>query len=235
MPRGLRRSATVQGYNPQGAVGNAAIATAAGGQALLNAAGLQLARLLQEVSDLPLTTLNPKAVPDPQAEFNTEPSSGRRASCWNFRRQPSAMTTARYFDKERLCEIMAEFEADGHRVFDNHVQTIEDGGMKKIAPAQIDFKKIASLTGWYNCLYGDNRAANEMIMRAILKPARPILPATLTRWKLTADDKLPASPLVSAERVVSRSGCAGVLPGASDKSVAVDGACESCSAGSPHR
>ena len=67
----------VQDYNPQGAAGNAAIATSAKGQALLNAAGLQLARLLQEVSDLPLTTLNPNARPDPQAEFNTEIFSGR--------------------------------------------------------------------------------------------------------------------------------------------------------------
>ncbi len=49
----------VQDYNPQGAAGNAAIATAAKGHAIIDAAGLQLARLLQEVSDLPLSTLNP--------------------------------------------------------------------------------------------------------------------------------------------------------------------------------
>jgi creatinine amidohydrolase len=49
----------MQDYNPQGAAGNAAAATAAKGHALLDAAGLQLARLLQEVSSLPLTTLNP--------------------------------------------------------------------------------------------------------------------------------------------------------------------------------
>ena len=54
----------MQDYNPQGAAGNAAIATAAKGHALINAAGLQLARLLQEVSDLPLSTLNPVAQPD---------------------------------------------------------------------------------------------------------------------------------------------------------------------------
>lgn len=46
-----------QDYNPQGAVGNAAEATADKGQALLDAAGKQLARLLQEVVDLPDTTL----------------------------------------------------------------------------------------------------------------------------------------------------------------------------------
>ncbi len=49
----------MQDYNPQGAAGNAAAATAAKGHALVNAAGLQLALLLQEISSLPLTTLNP--------------------------------------------------------------------------------------------------------------------------------------------------------------------------------
>ena len=49
----------VQDYNAMGAAGNASIATAAKGQAILDAAGMQLARLLQEVSDLPLSTLNP--------------------------------------------------------------------------------------------------------------------------------------------------------------------------------
>ena len=55
-----------------------------------------------------------------------------------------------FFDKERLYEIMAEFEADGCQVFDNHVYTIEDGGMKEIDPAQIDFKKIADPHGLMN-------------------------------------------------------------------------------------
>ena len=49
----------VQDYNAMGAAGNASIATAAKGQAILDSAGLQLARLLQEISDLPLSTLNP--------------------------------------------------------------------------------------------------------------------------------------------------------------------------------
>jgi creatinine amidohydrolase len=50
----------MQDYNPQGAAGNAAAATAAKGCALVNAAGLQLAKLLQEVSSLPLSTLQSK-------------------------------------------------------------------------------------------------------------------------------------------------------------------------------
>ena len=49
----------VQDYNAMGAAGNAAIATAAKGHGLIDAAGVQLARLLQEISDLPLSTLNP--------------------------------------------------------------------------------------------------------------------------------------------------------------------------------
>ena len=47
----------IQDYNPMGAAGNAAAATAEKGQALIDSAGVQLARLLQEVSDLPLSTL----------------------------------------------------------------------------------------------------------------------------------------------------------------------------------
>ena len=52
----------MQDYNPQGAAGNAAAATAAKGHALINAAGLQLANLLKEVSDLSLLTL--KSTPE---------------------------------------------------------------------------------------------------------------------------------------------------------------------------
>jgi creatinine amidohydrolase len=40
-----------------GAAGNATLATAEKGRAVIDAAGLQLARLLQEVSRLPLSTL----------------------------------------------------------------------------------------------------------------------------------------------------------------------------------
>ena len=48
----------MQDYNPYGAAGDASIATAAKGHAVINAAGLQLARMLQEISNLPLSTLN---------------------------------------------------------------------------------------------------------------------------------------------------------------------------------
>jgi creatinine amidohydrolase len=49
----------VQDYNAMGAAGNAGAANAAKGHAIIAAAGLQLAKFLQEVSSLPLTTLNP--------------------------------------------------------------------------------------------------------------------------------------------------------------------------------
>ncbi|MDR3455060.1 MAG: creatininase family protein [Rhodoferax sp.] len=47
----------MQDYNPLGAVGNAAAATADKGRAAVDAAGRQLALLLQEVAALPLSTL----------------------------------------------------------------------------------------------------------------------------------------------------------------------------------
>lgn len=50
----------MQDYNPAGAAGNAAAATAEKGRAVVEAAGLQLARLLQEVAQVPLDTLVPK-------------------------------------------------------------------------------------------------------------------------------------------------------------------------------
>lgn len=54
----------MQDYNVMGAAGNAAAATPEKGQALLDAAGLQLARLLADISALPLSTLvaQPKLV-----------------------------------------------------------------------------------------------------------------------------------------------------------------------------
>jgi creatinine amidohydrolase len=52
-----------QDYHPAGAVGDAASATAAKGQALVDAAGLALARLLTEVDRLPTDTLLSRPVP----------------------------------------------------------------------------------------------------------------------------------------------------------------------------
>ncbi|HYD75245.1 creatininase family protein [Ramlibacter sp.] len=47
----------MQDYNPQGAAGNAALASADKGRAVVEAAGLKLAQLLQEVAQVPLSTL----------------------------------------------------------------------------------------------------------------------------------------------------------------------------------
>ncbi|MGZ5195232.1 MAG: creatininase family protein, partial [Ramlibacter sp.] len=47
----------MQDYNAEGAAGNAAAATAEKGKLLLDAAGKQLALLLQEISSLPLSTV----------------------------------------------------------------------------------------------------------------------------------------------------------------------------------
>jgi len=47
----------MQDYNPHGAVGNAAVATADKGRAVLDAAGRALARLLGEIHELPLSVL----------------------------------------------------------------------------------------------------------------------------------------------------------------------------------
>jgi creatinine amidohydrolase len=47
----------MQDYNPQGAAGNARAATAEKGRAVLQAAARQLAALVQEISELPLSTL----------------------------------------------------------------------------------------------------------------------------------------------------------------------------------
>ena len=47
----------IQDYNPAGAVGNAAAATAQKGRSLVDAAGRGLAQLLLELDRLPLTTL----------------------------------------------------------------------------------------------------------------------------------------------------------------------------------
>jgi creatinine amidohydrolase len=49
-----------QDYNPAGAVGDAANATAEKGQAMVDAAGLALARLLAEIDRLPADTLKPR-------------------------------------------------------------------------------------------------------------------------------------------------------------------------------
>lgn len=61
-----------------------------------------------------------------------------------------ALPLVAFFDKERIYEIIREHEADGCLVFDNHVYTIEEGGMKTIDEAQIGLKKVADPHGLMN-------------------------------------------------------------------------------------
>ena len=61
-----------------------------------------------------------------------------------------AIPLVAFLDAERLNEIKERIEALGVGVFDAHVITIEDGGMKTIDTAQIDFKKIADPHGLMN-------------------------------------------------------------------------------------
>ena len=56
----------------------------------------------------------------------------------------------RFTTRERQYEIMRDLEAEGCVVFDPHVYTIEDGGMKTIDQLQLDFKRQADPAGLMN-------------------------------------------------------------------------------------
>ena len=61
-----------------------------------------------------------------------------------------AILLARWRGPEHQYELIRQIEADGCVVFNPHVVTIEDGGMKAIDSAQIDFKKQADPMGLMN-------------------------------------------------------------------------------------
>jgi FAD/FMN-containing dehydrogenase len=61
-----------------------------------------------------------------------------------------ALPLVRWTTKARIYEIIRSFEADGCQIFDPHVYTIEDGGMKEIDEKQIAFKRIADPQGLMN-------------------------------------------------------------------------------------
>jgi FAD/FMN-containing dehydrogenase len=61
-----------------------------------------------------------------------------------------ALPLVAFIDKDRVYDIIREHEADGCIVFDNHVYTIEGGGMKTIDEAQINLKKVADPHGLMN-------------------------------------------------------------------------------------
>jgi hypothetical protein len=61
-----------------------------------------------------------------------------------------AILLVRWHGAARQYELMQEIEADGCVVFDPHVVTIEDGGMKTIDNTQIAFKRRADPLGLMN-------------------------------------------------------------------------------------
>ena len=65
--------------------------------------------------------------------------------------QVFALPLVRWRDRERIYEIIHEMEEiDGCTIFDPHAITIEDGGMKEIDRAQIEFKREADPHGLMN-------------------------------------------------------------------------------------
>ena len=62
-----------------------------------------------------------------------------------------ALPLVRWVSRDRMYAIIHEMETlDGCTIFDPHVITIEDGGMKEIDGAQIDFKRLADPYGLMN-------------------------------------------------------------------------------------
>lgn len=62
-----------------------------------------------------------------------------------------ALPLVRWHDRDAMYRLIAELEdKDGCTIFDPHVVTIEDGGMKTIDDAQIAFKKLADPYGLMN-------------------------------------------------------------------------------------
>ena len=60
------------------------------------------------------------------------------------------LPVVRYTTDQRLYEIIDFFEANGCPVFDPHVYTLEDGGMKMVDAAQLAFKREADPRGLMN-------------------------------------------------------------------------------------
>ena len=67
-----------------------------------------------------------------------------------------------YFDEAQLGACKRSFEADGCAIFDPHTWVLEDGGMKQVDPAQLDFKKLADPMGLMNP--GKVRAWDELVL-----------------------------------------------------------------------
>jgi len=73
-----------------------------------------------------------------------------------------ALPLVQYFDEAQLRHLIASFEADGCRIFDPHTWVLEDGGMKQVDTAQLEFKKLADPLGLMNP--GKVRAWDEQVL-----------------------------------------------------------------------
>ena len=73
-----------------------------------------------------------------------------------------ALPLVQYFDEAQLQDLKKSFEADGCWIFDPHTWVLEDGGMKQVDQAQLDFKKLADPQGLMNP--GKVRAWDELVL-----------------------------------------------------------------------
>ncbi|WP_425257799.1 FAD-binding oxidoreductase [Rubrivivax sp. RP6-9] len=73
-----------------------------------------------------------------------------------------ALPLVQYFDEAQLRQLIADFEADGCRIFDPHTWVLEDGGMKQVDTVQLAFKKQADPQGLMNP--GKVRAWDEQVL-----------------------------------------------------------------------
>jgi FAD/FMN-containing dehydrogenase len=73
-----------------------------------------------------------------------------------------ALPLVHYFDEDQLHQLIKGFEADGCTIFDPHTWVLEDGGMKQVDEAQLEFKKLADPHGLMNP--GKVRAWDERVL-----------------------------------------------------------------------
>jgi hypothetical protein len=64
--------------------------------------------------------------------------------------RPAALQLVRYSTEDRLNAIIADHEAKGAFIFNPHTYLIEDGGMKMVDRAQLQFKEAVDPYGLLN-------------------------------------------------------------------------------------
>ncbi|WP_264214388.1 FAD-binding oxidoreductase [Leisingera thetidis] len=96
-------------------------------------------------------TFDPELVERQMARYGDEIFWHHEMARMGGRIQIFALPLVRYRGKDAIYRLIAELEdKDGCTIFDPHVVTIEDGGMKEIDTAQIEFKKLADPYGLMN-------------------------------------------------------------------------------------